>query len=166
MRCESFHQLLLCRTFPKKGVLPPATVPQSWQTERERFLNSVTDGVAALAQPRDAPVQCLNPIESPKARRALFPIRAIRRPETLPADNSVQPFNTMVEEAAVNDGLLPTLVDCAGEDPGELQDIDGVSLADQMAGNEPKEASRNQNPHFHNFHEQRCVPNLADTPVR
>ena len=131
-------------------------------------MNSVSGGVAVavLSRSREAPVQCLNPIESPKARRNLFQIRAIRLPETLPGDSTGQRFNTTVEKAVVDDDLWLTFVDCAGEDLEELQDIDGASLADRVAGNEPKEASLNRNLYFHNSHEQRCVPSVANTPVR
>jgi len=61
----------------------------------------------------------------------------------------------------VNYDFLPTFVDWAGGDPEELQDIDGVSLAGYMAGEEPSEAFLNRNLYFHYPHYRSSVPHSA-----
>jgi len=61
----------------------------------------------------------------------------------------------------VNYDFLPTFVDWAGGDPEELQDIDGVSLAGYMAGQEPSEAFLNRNLYFHYPHYRSSVPHSA-----
>jgi arylsulfatase A-like enzyme len=61
----------------------------------------------------------------------------------------------------VNYDLLPTFVDWAGGNPEELKDIDGVSLADYMAGEEPDEAFLNRHLYFHYPHYRTSVPHSA-----
>jgi arylsulfatase A-like enzyme len=58
----------------------------------------------------------------------------------------------------VNYDFLPTFVDWAGGDSKELQNIDGVSLAGYMAGNEPDEAFLNRCLYFHYPHYRSSVP--------
>ena len=58
----------------------------------------------------------------------------------------------------VNYDFLPTFVDWAGGDPEKLQNIDGVSLADYMAGKEPDKTFLNRNLYFHYPHYRRSVP--------
>ena len=61
----------------------------------------------------------------------------------------------------VNYDFLPTFVDWAGSDPEKLQNIDGISLADYMAGKEPDEAFLNRNLYFHYPHYRSSVPHSA-----
>ena len=61
----------------------------------------------------------------------------------------------------VNYDFLPTFVDWAGGDPEELRNIDGVSLADYMAGLQPNEAFLNRNLYFHYPHYRRSMPHSA-----
>ena len=61
----------------------------------------------------------------------------------------------------VNYDFLPTFVDWAGGDPEELQDIDGVSLAGYMAGEEPNEDFLKRNLYFHYPHYRNSVPHSA-----
>jgi arylsulfatase A-like enzyme len=58
----------------------------------------------------------------------------------------------------VNYDFLPTFVDWAGGDSKKLQNIDGVSLADYMAGKEPDETFLNRNLYFHYPHYRDSVP--------
>jgi arylsulfatase A-like enzyme len=61
----------------------------------------------------------------------------------------------------VNYDFLPTFIDWAGGDPEQLQNIDGVSLADYMAGKKPDEAFLNRNLYFHYPHYRSSVPHSA-----
>jgi arylsulfatase A-like enzyme len=61
----------------------------------------------------------------------------------------------------VNYDFLPTFVDWAGGDPKELQNIDGVSLAGYMAGEEPDENFLDRNLYFHYPHYRSSVPHSA-----
>ena len=61
----------------------------------------------------------------------------------------------------VNYDFLPTFVDWAGGDPSALEDIDGVSLKDYMAGKKPEEAFLNRNLYFHYPHYRDSVPHSA-----
>ncbi|MFC2115080.1 sulfatase-like hydrolase/transferase [Bacteroidota bacterium] len=61
----------------------------------------------------------------------------------------------------VNYDFLPTFVDWAGGDSEELLSIDGVSLADFMAGEKPDEAFLNRNLYFHYPHYRTSVPHSA-----
>ena len=61
----------------------------------------------------------------------------------------------------VNYDFLPTFVDWAGGDPGKLQNIDGVSLADYMAGKKPDKAFLNRNLYFHYPHYRSGMPHSA-----
>ena len=58
----------------------------------------------------------------------------------------------------VNYDFLPTFVDWAGGDPAKLRNIDGVSLAGYMAGEEPDETFLNRNLYFHYPHYRGSVP--------
>ncbi len=58
----------------------------------------------------------------------------------------------------INYDFLPTFVDWAGGDSEKLQNIDGVSLADYMAGKEPDKAFLNRYLYFHYPHYRRSVP--------
>ncbi|MHC4595539.1 MAG: sulfatase-like hydrolase/transferase [Planctomycetota bacterium] len=58
----------------------------------------------------------------------------------------------------VNYDFLPTFVDWAGGDSKKLQNIDGVSLADYMAGKKPDEAFLNRNLYFHYPHYRSSIP--------
>jgi len=61
----------------------------------------------------------------------------------------------------VNYDFLPTFVDWAGGDPKKLRNIDGVSLADYMAGKKPDKAFLNRNLYFHYPHYRSTVPHSA-----
>lgn len=61
----------------------------------------------------------------------------------------------------VNYDLLPTFVDWAGGDAAELENIDGVSLADYMGGKKPDEAFLNRYLYFHYPHYRSSVPHSA-----
>ena len=61
----------------------------------------------------------------------------------------------------VNYDFLPTFVDWAGGEPEDLHEIDGVSLAGFMAGEEPSEAFLNRSLYFHYPHYRNSVPHSA-----
>ena len=61
----------------------------------------------------------------------------------------------------VNYDLMPTFVDWAGGDPKSIQEIDGVSLASYMAGEEPSEAFLNRYLYFHYPHYRSGMPHSA-----
>jgi len=61
----------------------------------------------------------------------------------------------------VNYDLLPTFVDWAGGNPAEVKDIDGISLADYMAGKQPDDAFLNRNLYFHYPHYRTTMPHSA-----
>ncbi|EMI40768.1 sulfatase [Rhodopirellula sp. SWK7] len=61
----------------------------------------------------------------------------------------------------VNYDFLPTFVDWAGGDPSELKDIDGVSLAGYMAGEQPGDTFLNRNLYFHYPHYRSGMPHSA-----
>ncbi|MHC4880564.1 MAG: sulfatase-like hydrolase/transferase [Planctomycetota bacterium] len=61
----------------------------------------------------------------------------------------------------INYDLLPTFVDWAGGDPVTLKDIDGVSLAGYMAGEQPSDAFFNRNLYFHYPHYRSSMPHSA-----
>tara|TARA_R110002049_G_scaffold50370_3_gene143174 strand:- start:230252 stop:231481 length:1230 start_codon:yes stop_codon:yes gene_type:complete len=61
----------------------------------------------------------------------------------------------------INYDLLPTFVDWAGGEPESLQDIDGVSLADYIAGEEPSSTFLNRNLYFHYPHYRSGMPHSA-----
>lgn len=66
----------------------------------------------------------------------------------------------------VNYDFLPTFVDWAGGDSEELQNIDGISLADYMAGKEPDKDFLNRYLYFHYPHYRSSVPHsviIADS---
>jgi len=68
---------------------------------------------------------------------------------------------TVFKGNVVNYDFLPTFVDWAGGDSGKLQNIDGVSLADYMAGEKPDKAFLNRNLYFHYPHYRTSVPHSA-----
>nr|WP_246151440.1 sulfatase [Rubripirellula reticaptiva] len=61
----------------------------------------------------------------------------------------------------VNYDFLPTFVDWAGGNSGELKNIDGVSLAGYMAGKTPDDAFLNRNLYFHYPHYRETMPHSA-----
>ncbi len=61
----------------------------------------------------------------------------------------------------VNYDFLPTFVDWAGGHSKKLQNIDGVSLADYMAGKKPDEAFLNRNLYSHYPHYRSSVPHSS-----
>jgi arylsulfatase A-like enzyme len=65
------------------------------------------------------------------------------------------------EGNVVNYDFLPTFVDWAGGDPQQLKDIDGVSLAPYMAGEQPTEEFLNRNLYFHYPHYRSSLPHSA-----
>ncbi len=60
-----------------------------------------------------------------------------------------------------NYDLLPTFVDWAGGDSRKLQNIDGVSLVDYMAGKTPDAAFLNRYLYFHYPHYRTSMPHSA-----
>ena len=66
--------------------------------------------------------------------------------------------NSVFSGNVVNYDLLPTFVEWAGGDPRALRDIDGVSLANYIAGDEPRDEFLNRNLYFHYPHYRRSVP--------
>ena len=61
----------------------------------------------------------------------------------------------------VNYDFLPTFVDWAGGDPEAIQNIDGVSLADYMAGKRPNKSFLTRNLYFHYPHYRSSIPHSA-----
>jgi arylsulfatase A len=61
----------------------------------------------------------------------------------------------------VNYDFLPTFVEWAGGDPASLKDIDGLSLAGYMRGEEPDDAFRNRFLYFHYPHYRTSMPHSA-----
>jgi len=61
----------------------------------------------------------------------------------------------------VNYDFLPTFVDWAGGDPGQLKDIDGVSLAGYLTGKPPTQAFLKRNLYFHYPHYRTTMPHSA-----
>ncbi|MEX0819193.1 MAG: sulfatase/phosphatase domain-containing protein, partial [Pirellulaceae bacterium] len=61
----------------------------------------------------------------------------------------------------VNYDFLPTFVDWAGGNSQELKDIDGVSLANLMAGEKPNDSFLNRNLYFHYPHYRSGMPHSA-----
>ncbi|MEO0447752.1 MAG: sulfatase/phosphatase domain-containing protein, partial [Verrucomicrobiota bacterium] len=68
---------------------------------------------------------------------------------------------SVFQENVVNYDFLPTFVDWAGGDPSALSKIDGVSLADFMAGEVPDQAFRNRPLYFHYPHYRTTMPHSA-----
>ncbi|MEQ8790744.1 MAG: sulfatase-like hydrolase/transferase [Pirellulaceae bacterium] len=68
---------------------------------------------------------------------------------------------SVFEGNVVNYDFLPTFVEWAGGDPTELKDIDGVSLASYMAGDEPDDAFLNRHLYFHYPHYRSSMPHTA-----
>ena len=65
------------------------------------------------------------------------------------------------EGNVVNYDLLPTFVAWAGGDPKKLKDIDGVSLAGLMRGEEPDDAFLERYLYFHYPHHRTSMPHSA-----
>ena len=61
----------------------------------------------------------------------------------------------------VNYDLLPTFVDWAGGDPRNLDNIDGVSLANYMGGQKPDTGFLNRFLYFHYPHNRSSMPHSA-----
>ncbi|MEM7009901.1 MAG: sulfatase [Verrucomicrobiota bacterium] len=61
----------------------------------------------------------------------------------------------------VNYDFLPTFVDWAGGDPSSLEDIDGVSLANYLRGEETDESFKNRYLYFHYPHYRTTMPHSA-----
>jgi arylsulfatase A len=61
----------------------------------------------------------------------------------------------------VNYDFLPTFVDWAGGDPTALKNIDGVSLASYMAGEQPTNTFLNRDLYFHYPHYRSGLPHSA-----
>lgn len=61
----------------------------------------------------------------------------------------------------VNYDLLPTFVDWAGGDSRKLEDVDGVSLAQYMEGQQPDETFLKRNLYFHYPHYRSSMPHSA-----
>ncbi len=72
----------------------------------------------------------------------------------------IEPDSTFTGNV-VNYDFLPTFVEWAGGDPEGLKNLDGVSLAAYMAGDEPNEAFLNRNLYFHYPHYRSSVPHSA-----
>ncbi|MEM7602298.1 MAG: sulfatase [Verrucomicrobiota bacterium] len=68
---------------------------------------------------------------------------------------------SVFEGNVANYDFLPTFVDWAGGDPSALENIDGVSLAEYMAGEAPDEAFLNRNLYFHVPHYRTEIPHSA-----
>ncbi len=64
-------------------------------------------------------------------------------------------------ENVVHYDLLPTFVEWAGGDPASLTDIDGVSLAGFMRGEQPVDTFRNRYLYFHYPHYRTTMPHSA-----
>lgn len=65
---------------------------------------------------------------------------------------------TVFRGNVANYDFLPTFFEWAGGDPAALQEIDGVSLAPFMAGNQPDEAFLHRNLYFHYPHYRTTMP--------
>lgn len=61
----------------------------------------------------------------------------------------------------VNYDLLPTFVDWAGGNPGELKDIDGMSLAGYLASDQVDETFKDRRLYFHYPHYRTTMPHSA-----
>jgi arylsulfatase A-like enzyme len=61
----------------------------------------------------------------------------------------------------VNYDFLPTFFDWAGGDTAALKDIDGISLAEYMAGKKPSEDFLNRYLYFHYPHYRNSMPHSA-----
>lgn len=73
---------------------------------------------------------------------------------------TVQP-GSVFEANVANYDFLPTFLDWAGGDPTSLKNIDGISLAGYMSGDEPDEKFFNRNLYFHVPHYRSEIPHSA-----
>ncbi|MEM7143520.1 MAG: sulfatase-like hydrolase/transferase [Verrucomicrobiota bacterium] len=69
--------------------------------------------------------------------------------------------NSVFEANVANYDFLPTFVEWSGGDPGSLEDIDGVSLAGYLSGDEPDDSFLNRNLYFHVPHYRSEIPHSA-----
>ena len=72
----------------------------------------------------------------------------------------IEPGSLFTANVASYD-FLPTFFDWAGGNPDDLQNVDGVSLADYMAGIEPGREFLERNIYFHYPHYRNSVPHSA-----
>lgn len=68
---------------------------------------------------------------------------------------------SVFNENVVNYDFLPTFLEWAGGDPASLKNIDGVSLAGVMRGDQTSEAFRNRRLYFHYPHYRTSMPHSA-----
>lgn len=71
------------------------------------------------------------------------------------------PANSRFDANVINYDLFPTFYEWAGEDPEELKDIDGISLAKFARGARPDEEFINRPLYFHLPHYREEVPHSA-----
>ena len=105
---KSRRQWKIAGEYVSKGVMPPEGAPQPSQARRERFYDSVSDGLAEAESTHsgNAVVRRLNRIEYLNTLRDLFQIREIRLPVTFPDDSPGQRFDTMAEDTYLTPGHL------------------------------------------------------------
>ncbi len=68
---------------------------------------------------------------------------------------------SVFNENVVNYDFLPTFVEWAAGDPKALKDIDGVSLAGYLRGEQPDDAFKNRRLYFHYPHYRTTMPHSA-----
>jgi len=71
------------------------------------------------------------------------------------------PAASLCEENVVNYDFLPTFVEWAGGNPGQLEDIDGVSLAPLMRGESVSREFSDRALYFHYPHYRTSMPHAA-----
>ncbi|MEX0983081.1 MAG: sulfatase [Bacteroidales bacterium] len=69
----------------------------------------------------------------------------------------IQP-GTVCNDNVINYDFLPTFVEWAGGNPGDLKDIDGVSLAGIMRGEKADQEFQSRNLYFHYPHYRNAMP--------
>lgn len=69
--------------------------------------------------------------------------------------------NSVFAANVANYDFLPTFVEWAGGDPAKLENVDGISLASFMAGNEPSHDFLHRNLYFHVPHYRSEIPHSA-----
>ncbi len=109
-------QWMRAADYVAKGVMPPVGALLPSPAERERFAESVRDGLVASGESarsgRGLPRR-LNRIEYLNTLRDLFPIREIRLPVTFPDDNPDLRFDTMAEGTHLSPGHLDAFSEVA-----------------------------------------------------